>query len=391
MIVTLGMALLIPLQKYEFIRKYAKKRVTICRNTIFFIIFATKNSEQMITVGIPVYNCEKKLITRCVNSVLSQSEEDIELLIVNDCCTDNTMQYIEETIKHNSYRENIRIINHEKNTGIAGSRNTILEEAQGEYVFFIDCDDYLPSDTIKIMVQVAKEKQAEAVWGSVMEKIYETGEERVHIQYPDLSFVGEDKLAYYANHDSNENIPNSIWNILMDTSFIRQNKLRFESCSYFDDYIFLNKMLPLVKRAAFISDFTYYWVIRTGSQSHPIEAIIPSYNIKQAVVANKILKDLCRSLRDKSYFEGYCLKLHKHCFFTAFTMVKHRKRLDYRFTNVDIKKIITPIVTIKEVIKFNHYKKQNMFFCLLGETPAFMVPFILQLLNKYRRLKNKSK
>ena len=77
----------------------------------------------MITVGVPIYNCDRQLITRCVNSILNQSEEDMEVLFVNDCCTDNTMQYVEEAIKLNSCGRKSRIINHDQNTGIAGSLN----------------------------------------------------------------------------------------------------------------------------------------------------------------------------------------------------------------------------------------------------------------------------
>lgn len=315
----------------------------------------------MITIGIPVYNCDKSLIHRCIHSVISQTEEDIEILIVNDCCTDNTMLFVEEALKKDTFKK-VRIINHKTNTGIAGSRNTILEEAKGEYLFFMDCDDYIASEAIEKLAKKAKYFHAEVVWGSVMELIYETNEERENIKYPDLALIGADKLGYYANHDSNENIRNFIWNILMSTNFIRKNKLRFESYSYFDDYVFLNKMFPLVNRAVLISDITYYWVIRKGSQSHPIESTIPSYNIKQAVAANNVLKKLCKTLHNKPYYEGYCLRLHKDCFFTAYTMVKHRKRLDYHFTNNDIKSILTPTAFFKEIIRFHIYKKRNLFF-----------------------------
>ena len=254
----------------------------------------------------------------------------------------------------------------------------------------MDCDDYIASDAIEKLTNKAKDYHAEVVWGSVMEIIYETNEKQVNIKYPDLALIGEDKLGYYANHDSKENIRNFIWNILMSTNFISKNKLRFESYSYFDDYVFLNKMYPLVKRAVLISDTTYYWVIRKGSQSHPLESTIPSYNIKQAVVANKVLKELCKTLHNKPYYEGYCLRLHKDCFFTAYTMVKHRKRLDYHFTNKDIKNILTPTVYFKEIIGFHVYKKQNLLFYLLGNMPSLTIPYLLRLLNLLRKYKNRS-
>lgn len=338
----------------------------------------------MVTIGIPVYNCAKELIQRCVSSALSQSVDDLEVLLVNDCCTDQTMDYVAEAISQHPKGQLARIINHEKNTGIAGSRNTILDEAHGDYIFFSDCDDFITPDAIEKLLAKATEYEAEAVWGSVASTTYETGEEAVYWQYPDEAFIGEDKIAYYAHHDSRMHMMKAVWNILISMDFIRRNNLRFESYSYFDDYVFQNRMLPLLSRAVLTSDLTYYWMIRKGSQSHPKETVIPNTNQKQAIVANKVLKDACRALRGKPYYEGYCLKLHKDCFFTAYTMVKHRKRFDHPFTAKEIKDILKPVETLHETLQFKRYRKENLAFCLLGSLPAFILPPILRFISKHR-------
>lgn len=338
----------------------------------------------MVTIGIPVYNCAEELITKCVNSALGQTYRDLEVLIVNDCCTDNTMEFVETAIRQHPEGQRARIINHTQNTGIAGSRNTILDEAHGDYVFFSDCDDYIVPTAIEFLMNKATEHQAEAVWGSVASTTYETGENGVCFQYPDEAFIGEDKMAYYAFHDSRMHLMTAVWNILISLDFIRKNKLRFESYSYFDDYVFQNRMLPLLSRAVLTSELTYYWMIRKGSQSHPNETVIPNTNQKQAIVANNVLKSACRALRGKPYYEGYCLKLHKDCFFTAFTMVKHRKRFDHPFTSKEIKEILTPVETLCKTLKFKRYRKENLAFYVLGNLPAMVLPPILRFISKHR-------
>lgn len=112
-----------------------------------------KEVKPLISFIIPVYNAAQ-YIERCLLSILRQDTADavIECIIVDDCGMDNSMEIVSRAIA--SYHGHIffRIISHEKNSGPSASRNTGLKEAKGDYVFFIDSDDYLLPHAIRYML-----------------------------------------------------------------------------------------------------------------------------------------------------------------------------------------------------------------------------------------------
>ena len=97
-----------------------------------------------ITVIVPVYNT-KKFLTRCVNSILKQSYENLEVIIIDDGSTDGSAQVCDELSKSD---KRVRVI-HQKNKGIATTRNIGIENATGYYISFVDSDDYLEKDLYK--------------------------------------------------------------------------------------------------------------------------------------------------------------------------------------------------------------------------------------------------
>lgn len=92
-----------------------------------------------VSVIIPVYNCEQ-YIAKCLDSVINQTLADIEIICVEDCSTDDTRSLLEKYI---NIDERIKISYNDKNMGQAFSRNQGLRKAQGEYIQFLDADDYL--------------------------------------------------------------------------------------------------------------------------------------------------------------------------------------------------------------------------------------------------------
>lgn len=114
----------------------------------------------MISVIIPIYNTEKYL-SQCLDSVLNQSYKDIEILCINDCSPGNCLEILKRYQKKDS---RVKFINNKKNKGVEVSRYIGLEIATGDYVMFIDSDDWLEgSNTIDIMLRKAEETNADYV------------------------------------------------------------------------------------------------------------------------------------------------------------------------------------------------------------------------------------
>ena len=133
------------------------------------------NNTIQITIGMPVYGVEK-YIRKSILSVLNQSIDcDMEVLVIDDCGTDHSMDIIKECQASHPKGNMIRIIRQPKNMGCWAARNTILDEAKGKYIFLIDADDYLSPNALEKLYNAAEEHQAEAVYGSVV-SVDEAGE-----------------------------------------------------------------------------------------------------------------------------------------------------------------------------------------------------------------------
>lgn len=107
-----------------------------------------------ISIVIPAYNTEM-YIGRCLNSVCAQTYQDIEIIVINDASTDGTLQILKKYAERDL---RIRIINQGVNKGNGIGRNTAIKEAKGEYIMFVDSDDYIDCNAVELLVEKAKEK-----------------------------------------------------------------------------------------------------------------------------------------------------------------------------------------------------------------------------------------
>lgn len=110
----------------------------------------------MISIIVPIYNSEKNL-ERCIESVLGQSEKDLELLLINDGSTDDSFKICQF---YESRDTRVHVIN-KKNEGVSAARNTGILYAKGEYIQFVDSDDYLEADMCRSLLSAVEESGAD--------------------------------------------------------------------------------------------------------------------------------------------------------------------------------------------------------------------------------------
>ena len=115
-----------------------------------------------VTIGIALYNLSD-YIWECVDSALNQDFDDYEVLLCDDCSTDNSLKIIEEKAPEAIASGKLRIVKHYENKGIAAVRNTCIDEARGEYIMFLDGDDYISQDAVSTTYNKAIETSAEVV------------------------------------------------------------------------------------------------------------------------------------------------------------------------------------------------------------------------------------
>ena len=112
----------------------------------------------MVSMIVPVYNSEKTL-SRCIDSILNQTYRDFELILLNDGSTDTSGEICDAYAKRDS---RVRVV-HKENTGVSDTRNRGIDLARGEYLQFLDSDDWITPDATALFVRTATEQQCDMV------------------------------------------------------------------------------------------------------------------------------------------------------------------------------------------------------------------------------------
>lgn len=339
-----------------------------------------------VTIGMPVYGVEP-YIRKCMLSILNQTfTDDIEIIAVDDHGPDNSIDIIKELQASHPKGKNIRIITQPKNMGCWAARNRVLEEAQGEYIMLVDSDDYISEDCIEKLYAQATEHQAEAVYGSVLPvdlqgNTLDIGQD--FLNQPYLVLKGEDCLANYANKSVHPTLRDFIWNILFRKDFIDKNNIRFKQARFNDDMICSADVVPLVKSAVLIPDYTYYYVIRDNSLSnYQHRKEIKLDEIKEFVRIYSYLKNKCLELKNKAYFETRCTKGMILMYFMICGVLKNRDRINPALDNRIIKDAMKHPLSLTEILRFKRHKFINLGFYVIGKLPTSLSVYIIKILGR---------
>lgn len=195
----------------------------------------------LISVIIPVYNAEK-YINRCIKSVVNQSYSQLEVIIVNDGSTDNSLS-ICKTIGAQDNRVNVIS---QINGGVSKARNAGLHLAKGEYVMFLDSDDYMLPDMCKTMLDVLHSKQADCVICGIQEPEGGLWCPQRNIDYSTLADFKRDFI-----YQLNTEILSPCWNKIFKRQLI--TNLFNEEISFGEDLIFDLEYLNNCTRLSFIT------------------------------------------------------------------------------------------------------------------------------------------
>jgi len=344
-----------------------------------------------ITVGMPVWGVEK-YIKKSLLSILNQDFEDMEILVIDDCGTDNSIEIVKELYETHPKGHKIRIIRQPQNMGCWAARNRVLDEAEGKYIFLIDSDDYLSDDAIPKLYNKAEETNVEVTYGSVLpvdefgNTIKDSGVDGISL--PDIVLKGEDQLACFANDNTKRlRLNNFIWNIMLRTDFIRSHNLRFKKTKFWDDVLFNADMQPLVKSAAFISDITYNYVIRENSLSnYQKRNVIQVSEVRQNIINHEYLKLQCLSLRGKCYFETRMTKMMRAMFYAITGALRNECSLSEPIPYKEYRDAMRHPLSLGEIIKFKKYRTINLMFWFLGNVSPNVSVYSIRAIGKLRHL-----
>lgn len=210
----------------------------------------------LISVVIPVYNIEK-YIAGCLESVISQSYENLEIICVDDGSSDQSGKICEEYALKDS---RIKVI-HQKNCGQSAARNTGIQNSSGEYLSFIDGDDKIKQGTYKKVIDVFN-KDVDVVWFG-MDIIYEAHEEyrQSDADYYGLKFTGKQQITDELLWQSDCSVCNKIFK----SKHIKDNNIYFLEGHLYEDALFYWQIFSIIKNAYYINDKLYVYHRRQNS------------------------------------------------------------------------------------------------------------------------------
>lgn len=210
----------------------------------------------LVSIIVPVYQVEKYL-RQCIDSILAQTFQDFELILVDDGSKDRSGQICDEFAKKD---DRICVV-HTLNRGAAAARNTGIQRASGTYIAFVDGDDHLAENMIGRMYEVILEAQCDLV---ICNFLHAFSDEKGNFSPPlqSMEISGREVLAHRKTQ-KNYGVWTVVWNKLYKRTIFEN--LRFPEGKYFEDEFFSDQLYLRCGRIRVIPDVLYSYRVRTSS------------------------------------------------------------------------------------------------------------------------------
>ena len=229
-----------------------------------------------ISIIVPVYNVEQYL-DRCMQSLLNQTLDGIEIIMVDDESPDHCPQLCEA---YKAQYPNVKVV-HKKNGGLGFARNSGLEIAEGEYVAFIDSDDFVDTDMFQHLYEYGKENDCDAVFCGY--NIYRDAEHIRRVQEnadyvlcrgDEVRHVLLDMVGPTPDYRSDARLLMSVWRAVYSRKVIEENKLRFVSERIYiaEDIMWHLDFLPCCRCVGLIPQTHYYYCMNGTSLTRTYRA-----------------------------------------------------------------------------------------------------------------------
>ncbi len=215
--------------------------------------------EPLVSIIVPVYNAEE-YIRRCVDSILNQEYQNLEILLIDDGSTDQSAAILDE---YQAQDARVRAI-HRANAGVSASRNCGLDLARGEYIQFADSDDWLTPDSTKLLVRMARNESCDMVIGD----FYRVNGKRLS-QKGDIEadhVMDRIEFASYMIENPADFYYGVLWNKLFKNDIIAEHHIRMDTeLNWCEDFLFNLEYIRYAERFFAIQVPIYYYVKRKGS------------------------------------------------------------------------------------------------------------------------------
>lgn len=263
-----------------------------------------------VSVIIPVYNVEQYL-RQCLDSLLCQTLEDIELICINDGSTDSSLEILNEYANKD---ERVKIFDKE-NEGQGVGRNIGIKNATGEFIAFVDPDDWVEPDMYEKMYNQAKTLNSQVVFCKYRNIQESNGKVTVpHLFKKAISYTKSKNINVPVGENIKKPIlyssflvaPCHVWNGIYDASIIKENAIRFANFRCYEDIMFIVRTIVLAQNISYIDSVFYNYQVRKSSprkenEERYIDLITIIKAVKDYLNKQELMDDF------ESNFEYFCV------------------------------------------------------------------------------------
>lgn len=309
-----------------------------------------------LSIIIPAYGVEK-YIAKCLNSILKNNQTNYEILVINDCSTDNTLNIAQEIAAKNSH---IHVLTPPYNLGLPGARNFGLKHAKGEYIAFLDGDDFIAHDYIENIFDVIERENSD-----IIRLNYYLYRSPKRLKLNKLITLNQNLsgIEYYQAEMKNyrENIQNMSWQYVVKKQYLDLYNIVFlEHPRIFEDITFLPKLLYHAKKVSVINSPLIYYRLNPNSIMNNKTKILSSA---------KALFEISKQLRElANEYDKLNEELRKYANIVLFFAFKHGFRArDFKFLNslqIYHQNLLPTYRKSEQVLKINF--KNLYIICLLA-------------------------
>ncbi len=307
----------------------------------------------LVSIIVPVYKVEKYL-KRCIDSLLKQTYKNIEIILVDDGSPDNCPQICDEYLNMDS-----RIVAiHQKNGGLSAARNKGLASSKGDYICFVDSDDYVADNFVEAMLSAAMNESSDLVICN-FDYVFEDNSRKKYVfNYEERKYFSEELMALLLSNDMH--LPFVVaWSKLYKKELFEN--LKFKEGIVHEDEEICHKIIHRAKTIYVVHNIGYHYFQRSDS-------IMGTINPNKAMVCVDILSERKDFLRENDYAASiYQKAILNFCDFCLELALKFKKKKDKR----NFKKLI-------KIVKIEKSKKDFKAIKISGKRKLILKYYLVK-------------
>ena len=334
-----------------------------------------ENEVKKISVIVPIYNVEKYL-EKCINSITNQTYENLEIILVDDGSPDRCGEMCDEYSKRD---KRIKVI-HKENGGLSDARNAGIEAATGDYIAFVDSDDYIREDMYEKLYKALKNNNADM---SICNFKYVSDDGSDQFDNDNLPIKDEILSGMFILNEQMKKTKCWYWVVAWNKLYKRElfSGIRYPVGKIHEDEFIIHRLLLKCQNVACVSDMLYYYVQREGSiisskyNYRRLDEVEALYNRMEFYIDNRLSSKMLINIFNfsrVSLYKSYLVAPKKNPEFEQCykRLNKQYRRIFKKLVKCDIgikSKLvmighyISPYLTwkISSIIKLNAFKKNN--------------------------------